>query len=283
MSIEDLQRRICGLIAEAQRNSPGGYLAGGIALQESLSGDRLSEDIDRFHDTPEENQSAFERDSAAMINAGLRIDVLHKEPNFIKANVSDETGDITRVDWARDSAYRFFSLQESPRFGNILSPLDLATNKTLAMVGRLEPRDWLDMILCHERLQPLGLLAYAACGKDPGYSPSGIVELGARFNRFSVPEFALAKVRFRSNPPGLDVLHRKWHAMIDEARLMIEVLPPAEAGQCVMMNGQLFRGTVDDCRRAALAGKLEFRAGRLGSIVGVPKPAYVHPEPFDFG
>ena len=30
--------------------------------------------------------------------------------------------------------------------GLVLHPLDLATNKILAMAGRMEPRDWIDVL-----------------------------------------------------------------------------------------------------------------------------------------
>lgn len=280
MSLVNLQKRICTLIAAAQKATPGGYFAGGAALQNSLHGNRISEDIDRFHDSNAEVESAFLRDNDAMIASGLSVRVLRKDPSFIQATITDEVGISTRVDWAKDSAYRFFPLEASSTFGRILSPFDLATNKTLAMVGRLEARDWIDMMLCHDRLQRLGLLAFAACGKDPGYSPSAIIELGARFNRFAVEE--LAEVQFRSKPPDRAALHRKWHAMINEARLFMEILPPPEAGQCVMMNDAPFQGSPDEYRTALDAGLITFRPGRLESVVGVPQPAMVYPGPPDF-
>jgi hypothetical protein len=46
--------------------------------------------------------------------------------------------------------------------GMMLHPFDLATNKVLALVGRVAARDWIDIITCHERLSPFGLLAWAA-------------------------------------------------------------------------------------------------------------------------
>jgi hypothetical protein len=64
--------------------------------------------------------------------------------------------------------FRFFPLVEHDDLGLTLHPFDLATNKVLALVGRPEARDWIDAIDCHERLQPLGYLAWAACGKEPG-------------------------------------------------------------------------------------------------------------------
>jgi hypothetical protein len=49
-------------------------------------------------------------------------------------------------------------------------------------------RDWIDMITCHERIQPLGYLAWAACGKDPGFSPLTIVEQAGRSGRYTTAE-----------------------------------------------------------------------------------------------
>ena len=63
------------------------------------------------------------------------------------------------MQWVRDSAFRFFPLVTHEQLGLVLHPFDLATNKVLALVGRLEVRDWIDVIECSRRLQPLGFLA----------------------------------------------------------------------------------------------------------------------------
>lgn len=279
MPLDPLQKRICQLLAVAQKESSGGYLAGGVALQEALKGTRLSEDIDRFHDSESEVQAAYERDQRALTAAGLKVEVATRAATFIRARVTDEEGRMAAVDWAMDSAFRFFPLEESPQLGPVLSPFDLATNKTLAMVGRLEIRDWLDMMLCHDRLQPLGCLAFAACGKDPGFSPSMIVEMGARSTRYAPAE--LKRIRFVGRPPTLAALHRKWHRMIEEAREFLAILPPAEAGQAVMIGDELFRGSPDDCRAALAAGRITFRAAHYEEIVAVPKPALIYTPEFD--
>ncbi len=80
------------------------------------------------------------------------------------------------MQWSRDSAFRFFPLVRHDELGLTLHPFDLATNKVLALIGRLEARDWIDVINCHDRIQPLGYLAWAACGKDPGFSPASVLE-----------------------------------------------------------------------------------------------------------
>ena len=86
------------------------------------------------------------------------------------------------------SAYRFFPLVEHEELGLTLHPFDLATNKVLALIGRLEVRDWIDVIACDERLQPLGYLAWAACGKDPGFSPLGVIDHARRSSHYSSDE-----------------------------------------------------------------------------------------------
>jgi hypothetical protein len=279
MPPDPLQRRICNILAVAQKAEKGGYLAGGVALQEALKGSRLSKAIDRFHDSEAEVQSAHDRDTRLLVEAGLKVEIASRASTFIRARITDEEGAIAAVDWAMDSAFRFFPLEDSPEFGPVLSPFDLATNKTLAMVGRLEIRDWLDMMLCHDRLQPLGCLAFAACGKDPGFSPSLIVEMGARCTRYAPQE--LARIRFTSKPPGIAALHRKWHRMIDEARALLEILPPAEAGQAVLLDDAPFRGSVEECRVAREEGRLRFHAARLENVIAVPKPALIYPPDFD--
>jgi hypothetical protein len=54
----------------------------------------------------------------------------------VEAEVGDD-GVRARLEWARDSAFRFFPLLHHQGFGLTLRPFDLATNKVLALVGRL--------------------------------------------------------------------------------------------------------------------------------------------------
>lgn len=85
----------------------------------------------------------------------------------------------------------FFPLQAHEELGLTLHPFDLATNKVLAMAGRLEVRDWVDVLSCDERLQPLGFLVWAACGKDPGFGPALLVREIRRASRYSQAEVDL--------------------------------------------------------------------------------------------
>ena len=71
-----------------------------------------------------------------------------------------------------DSAFWFFPVQADAEFGFVLHTLDGATNKLLALAGRGELRDYLDVLFLKRNVLSLGALAWAACGKDaPRDSP----------------------------------------------------------------------------------------------------------------
>ena len=157
--------------------------------------------------------------------------LVRERPSYVEAEVS-ASGDAVRVEWARDSAYRFFPLVRHEEFGLVLHPFDLATNKMLALIGRLEVRDWVDVIHCAEHLQPLGYLAWAASSKDPGFSPAAILEHAARSSHYSAAE--VGALAFAGPPPHAGVLSRTWHVLLEAARQVVSVLPAEEIGKCVL-------------------------------------------------
>src|SRR5574341_573491 len=141
-------------------------------------------------------------------------------------------------------------------------PFDLATNKVLALVGRLEVRDWIDVIQCHDRIQPLGYLAWAASGKDPGFSPEGILEQAARSSRYSAEE--VRSLAFEADPPDAASLSRRWHTILVSAGEMVKALPPDEVGKCVLASdGTLFQGDAVGLRSALGRGAILFHWGRI--------------------
>lgn len=149
--------------------------------------------------------------------------------------------------------------------GLTLHPFDLATNKVLALVGRREPRDWVDAIERSERLQPLGFLAWAACGKDPGFSPSGIIEHAARHHYSALEVGALS---FAGPSPEVAALSRKWRQILDDARATVDLLPPEKCGHCVLdKSHSLLRGTAADVERALRDSSLSFLAGTIGGAL----------------
>lgn len=260
MPLTELQREVCRIIAANRRESGESYVAGAAALNELLAGPRLSRDIDLFHDTEEALQATWERDRELLQSRGFSVEVVRERRTFVEARVS-RAGEAVNLEWAHDSAFRFFPLVEHPIFGLTLHPFDLATNKTLAMVGRLEVRDWVDLMTCAERLQPLGYLAWAACGKDPGFNPELLLDYAARC-RYSALE--VSELSFSGPPPDAALLSQQWRTMLEEARRIVRTLPAETAGQCVLdSGGQLFRGDLDALRGALTAESLQYHAGSL--------------------
>ncbi|MGH9336270.1 MAG: hypothetical protein ACRD21_21245, partial [Vicinamibacteria bacterium] len=189
------------------------------------------------------------------------LQVLRERSFFVEARVS--RGDLSLVmQWARDSAYRFFPLVQHDDLGLVLHPFDLATNKVLALIGRLEVRDWVDVVHCDVALQPLGYLAWAACGKDPGFSPNAILQHAARSARYSAEE--VLSLAFEGRPPDPVVLSETWHRSLRESERIMALLPPAEAGKCVLAKeGGLFRGDAAALKLAVEKGALHFHPGSI--------------------
>jgi hypothetical protein len=261
MALTAFQLDLCRLIARQRVESGESYVAGGTALNSVLGASRVSRDVDLFHDTLEAVAESFAADRKLLTAGGYDLRIQRERAGFVEA-VAARGGDSVVLQWAADSAFRFFPLVEHPDFGLMLHPFDLATNKVLALVGRVEVRDWVDVMGCHERIQRLGYLAWAACGKDPGFSPAGILEQAGRSSRYSAAE--IASLNFSGPPPVPGKLSQAWHAMLDEAREIVALLPFAEVGKCVIdEQGKLFSGDPPTLRHAAASGSLRFHEGRI--------------------
>jgi len=262
MALTPLQQRICRLLAEERKRSGESYVAGGAALNECLRGRRLSKDVDLFHDTAEAVAATWPKDRDVLLAAGLSVSVRRQDPaGFVEAEIADQS-DRAVVQWAHDSAYRFFPLVEHEVFGLTLHPIDLATNKTLALVGRRAVRDWVDVVHCHETLQPLGYLAWAAAGKNLGFGPLDIIEEAARTTRYAKPE--LAAVVFEGPAPDFDAIAKTWRKAITDAREIIRLLPPEHAGKVVLdHHNHLEKASPVTLIRDLKAGRVAFHEGRI--------------------
>ncbi len=261
MALTELQRTVARLLADQRIAVGESYVAGGAALNEILASPRISRALDLFHDSDAAVPAAWDADRRTLEAHGFTVLVLRERPAYVEVEVRRGRESV-RLEWARDSAFRFFPLVRHDVLGLTLHPFDLATNKVLALAGRLEPRDWVDVITCDERLQPLGFLAWAAVAKDPGFSPAAILEQGARSGRYSTQE--LASLAFEGPPPDAGELSRQWRAMLLAAHDVVGALPPDRVGQCVLTNDlQLFSGSANDVREALAAGRLRFHSAQL--------------------
>jgi hypothetical protein len=124
---------------ERRRASGESYVASGVALNVALNAQRMSRDLDVFHDTEEAVARSWEEGRRLLDAAGFTVTAVRERPGFVQALVVSSVESLM-VEWARDSAFRFFPLVEHDELELALQPFDLATNKVLALIGRAEVR-----------------------------------------------------------------------------------------------------------------------------------------------
>jgi hypothetical protein len=114
MALTEYQCSILRLLAGERKRHGERYVAGGVALNELPSAPRLSRDLDLFHDTDEAIAASWEADSKALIADGNALTVIREAPSFIEA-VAARGSERTAIQWAWDSALRFFPLSNTRR------------------------------------------------------------------------------------------------------------------------------------------------------------------------
>ncbi|MBD3315063.1 MAG: hypothetical protein GF344_04695 [Chitinivibrionales bacterium] len=262
MALTAYQITILRLLSERRRREGISYVAGGAALNRALGAARCSRDLDLFHDTQEALQAAWEADRQTLANAGHRIELIRETPSFIEAEIAHDDDRVV-IEWVRDSAFPFFPPQEDELLGLSLHPFDLATNKILAMAGRLEPRDWIDTMECHRHLQQLGYLIWAACGKDPGVNPDMVVSDAARLH---YSQLELNDLDFEGSSPSASMLGKEWKQAVAEAKQHVTRLPEEYLGQCVLnaRDLTLYRGSPQQLEEDLKHKRVAFHAGSIG-------------------
>lgn len=224
MPLTKFQRELARLLA--QNRSADSHLAGGAVLLFSPNSARFSNDLDFFHDSAERLADAFASDRAVLERSGYAIEVGMSQPGFIRAVV--RRGDeATKLEWVHDTAWRFMPALPHPELGFQLHPIDVAVNKVLALAGRTEPRDFLDVLFIHREILPLGALCWAGVGKDPGFTPLSLLELLQRKGRYRPEDFARLQL---AKPLDLPALKQEWLAALEDAHTFVASRPGEEIG-----------------------------------------------------
>jgi hypothetical protein len=224
MPITPLQKDVLRLLA-AQRTTAS-HVGGGLAINRGHDSPRFSEDVDVFHDVAEAVASSALADETVLRGNGYAVDWLLRQPSLYRAQVR-RAGESLRLDWCFDSAFRFFPIQPDPEFGFVLHRADLATNKLLALAGRSEVRDYIDVVHLHQTELSLGALAWAACGKDEGFNPPSLLAMAKRHVRFRQEDLDREKL---AAPLRLCDLKHVWNEAVERAEALFPRLPIAEAG-----------------------------------------------------
>lgn len=224
MPLTDYQARLARLLAE--NRTFDSYLAGGAAILIEPNTTRYSRDLDYFHDSEVRVAEAFAADRVLLENAAYAIDVELNQPGYVRAIVRKD-GHATKVEWARDSAWRFLPTIRDDRVGFLLHPVDLAVNKVLALAGRDETRDVLDALHLHRCVLALGALCWAACGKDPGFTPLSLLDLLRRRGKVRPEDLARLDL---AEPVDLHELKHAWIDALDSVEPFVATRSPEEIG-----------------------------------------------------
>ena len=230
MPLSDYQASLARLLSK--NRTFDSYLAGGAAILIEPTTTRFSRDLDYFHDSEARVAEAFAADSRLLETSGYSMDVDLNQPGYIRAIVR-RGQDATKVEWARDSAWRFMPTVRDDRVGFLLHPVDLAVNKVLALAGRDEPRDVLDAIHLDRHVLGFGALCWAACGKDPGFTPLSLLELLRRRGRLRAEDLLRLDL---VEPVDLHDVKRAWLATLEAVEPFVASRPPDEIG-CLYYSG----------------------------------------------
>lgn len=260
MPLTPFQRALAKLLSA--NRSPDSYLAGGAALHFAANSKRYSNDLDYFHDSEQRVAEAFAEDVRCLNDAAYSVRVEMNQPGFIRATVSKD-GDTTKVEWAHDSAWRFMPPIAKKEIGFQLHPVDLAINKVLALVGRDEARDFLDVLVVDATTLSLGALVWAAAGKDPGFTPHSLLELLRRRGRYHEEDFSRLHL---AEPVVLPDLKRQWLEMLDNAEAFINSRPSAEIG-CLYYSPADEKFVTPKGPLSPTGHKVELHYGRPGGVL----------------
>lgn len=231
MPIDEFQLLVLSIIGK--NRNPNSYVAGGSAINSAANTPRFSSDIDLFHASAEAVQSSFAIDGKSLGNEGFTIKVNVNQPGFVTA-VIKKAGQSLKLDWANDSAFRFFPVETDSVMGYRLHFVDLATNKCLALAGRSEVRDIIDALYLHDNVMSLASMIWAACGKDPGLTPDLVLSQLRRNSRISPDSLALERT---VRPVDAVELKGNWTNCLDTAESELRSFPSEHVG-CVFLDVQ---------------------------------------------
>ena len=237
MPLTKLQSEILRRLAS--HRDPESYVGGSTPL--NLKAPRFSADIDFFHDREERVSRAAEEDAATLQEQGFSLQWLRREMGICSVLVT-RGGETTKLEWVLDSDFRFFPVQSDERFGYVLHPADLATNKIMAAAGRREPRDIIDLVMIHEQILPLGAVVWAAVGKSLGFTPEGLINEIRRLARYTEADFR----RVASEPPvDPAIIMTKFRQALDEAEAFVRRMPTEKAGLLFLQDGKIVQPNPD--------------------------------------
>lgn len=224
MPLTPFQVEILRLIAPNRR--PESHVGGGSVLFRAADSPRVSEDLDIFNDYPALAEGPADQDARVLLENGYSLEWTRRTDYICQALVRKSRSSL-RLDWLQSSPCRFYPVQKDPDFGYCLHIADMATNKAMAMSNRREARDYFDVVFLHLNYLSLGALVWAACGKDDGLTPDGMLDDMTHHSSYQRQDYG--ESRF-FQVPDLVAMRRTWMVAVEEARVLFGGLPPEELG-----------------------------------------------------
>lgn len=230
MPLTEIQKQALRVLAA--NRSEESHFAGGVVLHAADHSSRFSHDFDIFHEAADAVARASDADCRSLRAAGFTVAPLGGDwdnpATFRKAEVSSG-GEKLEIDWAADSALRFFPVQPDALLGWRLHLFDIATNKALALAARSVTRDYVDIIEL-AGIWPLHAIIWAACGKDPGYTPLLLLDMMRRFGRIHPRQLETIQAR-QLDPVALKIEWTEFHVKAEEEiTRLADTLPDTPIG-----------------------------------------------------
>jgi hypothetical protein len=188
--LSPLQEQVAAIIAGLEE-AEDFALAGGAALIARGEIDRRTRDLDFFGLTGDAVDQLVPAAESALREAGLAVERIQVNPGFARLIVSS-ADERTELDLAADA--RLFPA-ESGQPAPTLRGEELAVDKVLALFGRAEARDFVDLMAVEPRYG-LDRLCQLAAEKDRGFSPTVFADMLGRFSRLRREEFELDDARY---------------------------------------------------------------------------------------
>ena len=187
-----LQEKIAVVVSASLEGSDFALAGGGALISQGLV-DRRTKDLDFFGSSEQVLAERFPDIVSALERDGFVVEVRRLTPQFARIVVRGVNSE-TEVDFGLDA--RLFPLEQGP-FSPVLASRELAVDKVLAIFGRAEARDFVDLFALEQFFKIEDLFDLAR-QKDRGFDLKIFAEMTRRSTSLDVAEFHLAEDDYES-------------------------------------------------------------------------------------
>lgn len=167
MKLTPLQKKTLKIFSRVNKHGDF-YFTGGTALAVCYLHHRESEDLDFFTADPASLDPTARDFEKTLLLAGLDVQVERRQATFVRFLIEQEL----KIDLALDAPFRLKPPAQSNIEGIkvLVDDLeDIAANKMLALFGRAEPRDFIDVYFLVKEYFDFMEIVQMAAKKDTGF------------------------------------------------------------------------------------------------------------------